>query len=161
MASIVGESALVIATTAIPGRPSPLLITADAVAGMPSGSVIVDLAAERGGNCELSEADGRVVKNGVTILGPTNLPAEIPYHASQMFSKNVLTFLQHLINKQGELKIDIEDEITAGTLMTRGGEVVHPRLREILEMPALTPVPSDGDSPTADLSQNATTGNNE
>ena len=82
-----------ITTAAIPGKPSPLLVTAEAVAGMPPGSVIVDLAAERGGNCALTKADQRVVAHGVTILGPTNLPSEVPQHASQMFSGNVTAFL--------------------------------------------------------------------
>ena len=97
---MVAESDVVITTAAIPGKPSPGLITADAVQGMQPGSVIVDLAAERGGNCELTVADQTIVAHGVTIMGPTNLPAEVPYHASQMFAKNVATFLQHLL-KQG------------------------------------------------------------
>ena len=101
MARVVAESDVVITTAAIPGKPSPRLITAEAVAGMQPGSVIVDLAAERGGNCELTVADERVVQHGVTLLGPTNLPAEVPYHASQMFAKNVATFLAHLL-KDGQ-----------------------------------------------------------
>ena len=143
MASVVAESDVVISTAAIPGKPSPLLITADAVAGMQPGSVIVDLAAERGGNCELSEADQRCIQHGVVLLGPTNLPSEIPYHASQMFAKNVTTFLQHLIAKDGSLTLDLKDEITAGTLMTKDGEVVHSRLRELLDLPPLPVEPAD------------------
>ena len=102
MAEVVAESDVVITTAAIPGKTAPLLITADAVAGMAPGSVIVDLAAERGGNCELSQADQRVVDHGVVILGPSNLPAEIPYHASQMYSNNVTKFLLNLV-KDGEV----------------------------------------------------------
>jgi len=136
MADIVSASDIVITTAAIPGKPSPLLITTDAVDRMPAGGVIVDLAAERGGNCELSQADQRVVEQGVTILGPTNLPAEIPNHASQMFSNNVTTFLLHLTD-DGQLKLDLEDEIVRGTLATHDGQVVNGRLREILELPPL------------------------
>ncbi|MCA9170658.1 MAG: Re/Si-specific NAD(P)(+) transhydrogenase subunit alpha [Planctomycetales bacterium] len=131
MAKVVSESDVVITTAAIPGKPSPRLITADAVAGMQPGSVIVDLAAERGGNCELSQADQRVIEHGVTILGPTNLPAEVPYHASQMFAKNVATFLLHLI-KQGQVELNLEDEITRETLLTHNGQVSNARLRSLL-----------------------------
>jgi NAD(P) transhydrogenase subunit alpha len=97
---------------------------------MAPGSVIVDLAAERGGNCELTQADETVTAHGVTILGPTNLPSEVPYHASQMYARNVQAFLLNMI-KDGELQLDMEDEITAETMMTRNGEVVHPRVCEI------------------------------
>ncbi|MFP6601228.1 MAG: Re/Si-specific NAD(P)(+) transhydrogenase subunit alpha [Pirellulaceae bacterium] len=138
MADIVSGSDIVITTAAIPGKPSPLLITAEAVERMPAGGVIVDLAAERGGNCELSQADQRVVEHGVTILGPTNLPAEIPNHASQMFSNNVTTFLLHLTN-EGKLALDLQDEIVQGTLAAHDGQVVNGRLREILELPPLDP----------------------
>ena len=138
MADIVSGSDIVITTAAIPGKPSPLLITADAVERMPAGGVIVDLAAERGGNCELSQADQRVVEHGVTILGPTNLPAEIPNHASQMFSNNVTTFLLHL-TEEGQLSLDLQDEIVHGTLAAHDGQVVNERLREILELPPLDP----------------------
>ena len=136
MHKVVSESDVVITTAAIPGRKAPILVTADMVKAMAPGSVIVDLAAERGGNCELTRSGEEVEVHGVTILGPENVPSTIPYHASQMFAKNVTTFLQHLLDKEGKLKLDLADEITAGTLMTRGGEVVHPRLRELLGMPA-------------------------
>jgi NAD(P) transhydrogenase subunit alpha len=131
MANIVAENDVVITTAAIPGKPSPLLVTGDAVNRMPPGSVIVDLAAERGGNCELSKPDQRVVHQDVIVLGPTNLPAEVPFHASQLFSKNVATFLLHLI-KNGQINIDMTDEITRETLITREGEVVNPRIRELI-----------------------------
>jgi NAD(P) transhydrogenase subunit alpha len=99
---------------------------------MRPGSVVVDLAAEKGGNCELTEADKDIVVNGVTIIGHTNLPAEVPAHASQMYSKNVTTFLDHLID-DGKLVIDREDEITSGTLVSYQGEVVSEMIRSRLE----------------------------
>lgn len=136
MASVVAESDIVITTAAIPGRPSPRLITREAVEGMQAGGVIVDLAAERGGNCEVTQADQRVVHDGVTILGPTNLPAEVPLHASQMFSNNVTKFLLNMI-KDGKLEIDLTDEIIRDTLVTDDGDVVHERLRSILNLPPL------------------------
>lgn len=142
MARVVAESDVVITTAAIPGKPSPRLITAEAVAGMEPGSVIVDLAAERGGNCELSQADEKIVAHGVTILGPTNLPAEVPYHASQMFAKNVVTFLSHLV-KDGQLQCDLQDEITRETLLTDGGELIHSRIRSLLDLPPLEKPPLD------------------
>jgi NAD(P) transhydrogenase subunit alpha len=131
MLKVVGESDLVITTAAIPGKRSPILITAEMVQAMTPGSVIVDLAAERGGNCELTKADETIVVHGVTIMGPTNLPATVPYHASQMFSRNVVTFLQHLI-KDGQVTYDLNDEITRETLVSRNGEVTNPRVRELL-----------------------------
>jgi H+-translocating NAD(P) transhydrogenase subunit alpha len=136
MAKEVAGSDVVITTAAIPGQKSPVLITADAVRGMQPGSVIVDLAAERGGNCELTRAGEEVVENGVLILGPLNLPATMPYHASQMYAKNLVTFLLHLV-KEGKVQFDLADEITSGTLMCKGGEVVHGRLRQILGLAAL------------------------
>ncbi len=137
MAEVVSDSDVVVTTAAIPGKKSPLLITADAVRQMSSGSVIVDLAAERGGNCELTRANERVVENGVTILGPTNLASELPYHASQMFANNCVKFLQNMVNKENQLELNRDDEIVAGTLVAHGGEVVHPRIRELLGLPEL------------------------
>jgi len=128
---VVGASDLVITTAAIPGKRSPVLVTAEMVQAMAPGSVIVDLAAERGGNCELTKADETIVVHGVTIMGPTNLPATVPYHASQMFSRNIVTFLQHLI-KDGQITYDMNDEITRETLVSRGGEVTNARVRELL-----------------------------
>ena len=139
MARVVAANDIVITTAVIPGRRAPVLVTEAMVQGMAPGSVIVDLAAERGGNCELTRPDERVVVRGVTILGPTNLPSEVPYHASQMFAKNVVTFLLHLAPK-GELRIDPEDQITRDTLVTSDGEIVNARIREILGMPALQAV---------------------
>ena len=131
MAKSVAASDVVITTAAVPGKKSPVLITADAVAGMAPGSVIVDLAAERGGNCELTKADETVHAHGVTILGPTNLPSTVPYHASQMYAKNITTFLNHLV-KDGSVRIDQADEITRETLVTHEGAVVNPRIRELV-----------------------------
>ncbi len=132
MLRVVAGSDVVITTAAIPGKKAPVLVTRPMVEGMRLGSVIVDLAAERGGNCELTRAGETVEHGGVTILGPVNIPSTIPYHASQMYSKNITTFLLHLV-KEGKLELDTEDEITAGTLVTRDGEVVHPRVQEALE----------------------------
>jgi H+-translocating NAD(P) transhydrogenase subunit alpha len=132
MAKVVAGSDIVITTAAIPGRKSPVLITADMVRGMQPGSAIVDLAAERGGNCELTRADEVVVERGVTILGPTNLPSTVPYHASQMYAKNITTFLTHLVNKEGKMNWDLTDEITRETLVTHKGEVVHERVKGLV-----------------------------
>ncbi len=131
MGKVVAESHVVITTAAIPGKKSPVLVTADMVKGMMPGSVIVDLAAERGGNCELTKADETVVEHGVTILGPGILASTVPFHASQMFARNVVTFLKEL-SKDGALALDMENEIHRDTLLTRDGEVVQPRVKELL-----------------------------
>ncbi len=143
MTRVVAANQVVITTAAIPGKKAPVLITAEMVAGMQPGSVIVDLAAERGGNCELTKTNEIVVEHGVTIVGTVNLPASVPYHSSQMYSKNITTFMGHLI-KDGQLQIDSSDEITAETLLTTGGQVVNGRVRELLGMEPLTqPAPKD------------------
>jgi proton-translocating NAD(P)+ transhydrogenase subunit alpha len=139
MTRVVAASDIVIMTAVIPGKKAPILITEAMVKQMALGSVIVDLAAERGGNCELTRADQTVVAHGVTILGPMNLPSTVPYHASQMFAKNVVTFLLHLAPK-GDVKIDQTDEITRDTLVTSSGEIVNVRIREILGLAALQTV---------------------
>ena len=149
MASVVAESDVVITTAAIPGKPSPLLITADAVRGMSTGGVIVDLATERGGNCELSQADVRVVEHGVTILGPTNLPAEVPNHASQMYSNNVTKFLLNLV-KDGKVELNLEDEIIRDTLVAHGGQLLNTRMRDILGMAPL-PEPEPVADPNVEM----------
>ena len=131
MLSVVAASDVVITTAAIPGKKAPILVTAEMVKGMHPGSVIVDLAAERGGNCELTRAGETVVEGGVKIIGPGNIPTTVPYHASQMYAKNIATFLLHLVD-EGTLKIDTEDEITEGTLITRGGNVVNSRVLEAM-----------------------------
>jgi proton-translocating NAD(P)+ transhydrogenase subunit alpha len=133
MLKVVAASDVVITTALIPGKRAPILLTTEMVEAMPPGSVIVDLAAERGGNCELTKADQVVTHNGVTILGPSNPPALVPYHASQMYSKNITTFLAHLLGKDGakqpSFPINPDDEITRETLLTRGGQVVHERVK--------------------------------
>ncbi len=139
MTKVVAESDVVITTAAIPGRKSPVLVTADMVDKMAAGSVIVDLAAERGGNCELTKADEIVTIHNVTILGPTNLPAMAPYHASQMLSKNVTNFIKLLIDKAGNLTINMDDEIVRETLVTQGGEVVNARIKELVGKASPTP----------------------
>ncbi len=125
IATHVKDVDLVITTANVPGRKSPVLITADTVRTMRPGAVIVDLAAENGGNCELTKANETVHAHGVTILGPVNLPATVPHHASQMFGRNVLTLLQHLIDKEGVLVVDANDEITGAMLVTHEGRVVR------------------------------------
>jgi NAD(P) transhydrogenase subunit alpha len=131
MTKVIAGSDVVITTAAIPGKKAPILVTEEMVRGMHPGSVVVDLAAERGGNCELTEAGKTVVKHGVKIIGPINIPTTIPYHASQMYAKNVATFLMHLV-EDGKLKIDTDDEITEGTLITQGGKVVNKRVLEAM-----------------------------
>jgi H+-translocating NAD(P) transhydrogenase subunit alpha len=115
---------VIITTALIPGRRAPLLITAAAVAGMRPGSVIVDLAAEQGGNCELCEPGSTVVRNGVIIMGPLNLPSSMPLHASQLYAKNVLALFDHLVH-DGKLTIDMNEEITRGVTVTRDGDVTN------------------------------------
>ena len=142
MSQVVAENDVVITTAAVPGKKAPLLITTEMVEGMAPGSVLVDLAAERGGNCALTKEDQTVVAGGVTILGPTNLPSTVPYHASQMYAKNVSTLLLHLID-DGKLKLDMEDEITREMLVTHGGEVVQPRVRALLGLPEIIANPKE------------------
>ena len=136
LGKVVAESDVVITAAVIPGKKSPVLVTQEMVAGMAPGSVIVDLAAERGGNCELTEAEHTVVAHGVTIIGSINLASTVPYHASQMYARNLSTFLLYLI-KDGQLQINVQDEIVRETLLTRDGEIVNARLREIYKLPAL------------------------
>ncbi len=129
------ESDVIITTAAIPGKRSPVLLDEAAVNGMKAGSVIVDLAAERGGNCALTKADQEVQHNGVTILGPTNLPSEVAYHASQAYANNLVKLLQLLLTKDGRLNVDMKDEVVAGCLVCRDGEIVHPNVRRLMNLP--------------------------
>jgi NAD(P) transhydrogenase subunit alpha len=130
LAKVVAESDLVITTAAVPGKKAPVLVTREMVAGMTPGSVIVDLAAERGGNCEVTRGGETIVLEGVTVLGPLNLPSTVPAQSSQMYARNVVTFLQHLC-PQGALRADLDtDEIARETLVTRDGAVVHARVRD-------------------------------
>ena len=125
------EADVVIATAAVPGRKAPVLITGEMVDAMRPGSVIVDVAAEQGGNCEVTRPGAEVVRAGVSVLGPVNLASAVPHHASQLHSRN-LAELPRLIVKSGELSFDLADEVVRETLVARGGEVVSPRLREAL-----------------------------
>ena len=131
MARIVAESDVVITTAAVPGKKAPLLITADMIAGMSPGAVVVDIAAERGGNCELTRPDETVVNQGVTIFGPVNMASTIPIHSSQMYARNISTFLLHMI-KDGKLELTPGDEIISETLLTKDGQVVHPLVVKLL-----------------------------
>jgi NAD(P) transhydrogenase subunit alpha len=136
LGKVVGDSDVVITAAVIPGKKSPILVTKEMVAGMGPGSVIVDLAAERGGNCELTRPEEKIEEHGVTIIGSINLASTVPYHASQMYAKNVATFLLYMV-KEGKLQINPQDEIVRDTLLTQGGEIVNARLREIYKLPAL------------------------
>jgi H+-translocating NAD(P) transhydrogenase subunit alpha len=133
MGKVLAESDVVITTAAIPGKKAPILVTKEQAALMPPGSVLVDIAAERGGNCGLTKPGETVVlPNGVTVMGPLNLPSTAPFHASQMYAKNITTFLLHLVGKDVSLNFTAEDEITKETLVTRGGEIVHARVKELI-----------------------------
>jgi NAD(P) transhydrogenase subunit alpha len=131
MTNVIREHDLVITTAAVPGKKAPILVTKEMVEAMAPGSVIVDIAAVRGGNCELTKPDEIVVHKGVNILGPTNFASMAPYHASQMFSSNVVTFLKHLKDHL-PLTASPADEIVRETLVTFGGDVVNPRVRELM-----------------------------
>ncbi len=133
----VAASDVVITAAVIPGKKSPILVTADMVARMAPGSVIVDLAAERGGNCELTQAGKTVREHGVTIIGQFNIATNVPYHASQMYAKNLSAFLLNLV-KDGKLQINEKDEIHRETLLTQGGEIVNARVREFVGLKPLT-----------------------
>lgn len=131
LTSVLREQDVVITTAAVPGKKAPILITAEMVHAMHPGAVIVDMAAERGGNCELTRAGETVMAGGVAILGLTNLPSEAAYHASQMYAKNVATFLQHLAPK-GAIELDVKEEITRETLVTHQGQTVHAKVAELI-----------------------------
>jgi NAD(P) transhydrogenase subunit alpha len=133
---VVAESDLVIAAAVIPGKKSPVLVTEEMVKKMAPGSVILDIAAERGGNCELTVEGETVVRHGVTIIGRINIASGVPYHASQMYARNITAFLLHLV-KDGKLQCNLADEIVRDTLLTRDGEIVNQRVREFFALPAL------------------------
>ncbi|MGA3178008.1 MAG: Re/Si-specific NAD(P)(+) transhydrogenase subunit alpha [Candidatus Acidiferrum sp.] len=144
LGKVVAESDVVITAAVIPGKKSPVLVTKDMVERMSPGSVIVDLAAERGGNCELTKPDETAVIHGVTIIGEYNLAAMVPYHASQMYARNVTSFLLHL-TKEGKLQLNLQDEIMRETLLTHEGEIVNARVREFFALPALQTTPGGGE----------------
>jgi H+-translocating NAD(P) transhydrogenase subunit alpha len=133
---VVAESDVVITAAVIPGKTSPVLITADMVKSMAPGSVIVDLAAERGGNCELTRTGETVKEHDVVIIGAINLASSVPYHASQMYARNLTTFLTYMV-KDGKLQLNLQDEIVRETLVTNGGEIMNARVREFFKLPAL------------------------
>jgi NAD(P) transhydrogenase subunit alpha len=132
MSRVLAENHVVITTAAVPGRKAPTLVTEEMVEGMTPGSVIVDLAAERGGNCELTQPGETVEKHGVTIIGPVNIPSTVPYDASRMFARNISTFILHVF-KDGESQFDLEDEITRETMVTREGQILRPEIQQALE----------------------------
>jgi NAD(P) transhydrogenase subunit alpha len=133
---VVAESDVVVTTAVVPGKKAPILITKQMVEGMGPGSVIFDLASERGGNCELTRAGETVVEHGVTIIGRINIASEVPYHASQMYARNLTAFLLNLV-KEGKLRSEKDDEIIRDTLLTRDGEIMNRRVREFLALPEL------------------------
>jgi proton-translocating NAD(P)+ transhydrogenase subunit alpha len=133
---VVRESDIVITAAVIPGKKSPMLVTREMVEGMAPGSVILDLAAERGGNCELTRTGQTVIEHGVTIIGAINFASGVPYHASQMYARNLTAFLQYLV-KDGKLQLNVEDEIIRDTLVTHDGEIVNQRVREFFSLPQL------------------------
>lgn len=135
LGKVVAESDVVLTAAVIPGKKSPVLVTREMVQAMAPGSVIVDLAAERGGNCELTQPEEKVVKYGVTIIGLINVASSVPYHASQLYARNVTAFLSLLV-KDGKLQLNLKDEIIRDTLVTRGGEIVNDRVREFYALPA-------------------------
>jgi NAD(P) transhydrogenase subunit alpha len=132
LTKVAATNDVIVTTALIPGAPAPVLITADMVAGMAPGSVIVDLAAEQGGNCELTRPDAVVESGRVTILGPTNLPATVAHHASLMFAKNMSAFVLNMV-RDGRVRADLDDDIVRATAVTSHGEVVHPKVLELLE----------------------------
>jgi len=140
MAAVLKEQDVVITTAAVPGRKAPILVTREMVHVMSRGSVIVDLAAERGGNVEVTKPGETIVENGVTVIGPINLPATVPNHSSQMYGRNIVTFLKNMMTKEGALNIDLNDEITRDSLVVRDGEIVNARVQELLG--ATTPAAS-------------------
>lgn len=149
LGQVVAESDVVITTAVIPGKKPPTLVTREMVYQMAPGSVIVDLAAERGGNCELTRSGEKITEHGVTIIGWVNLAGSVPYHASQMYSRNLTNFLLHL-TKEGKLQLNLQDEITRGTLVTRGGEIVNQQVREFYSLPALPAVPAVAAAPAVE-----------
>lgn len=136
LAEVVAESDVVITAAVVPGRKAPVLVTRAMVERMAPGSVIVDLAAEQGGNCELSSAGDDVIEHGVTIMSPINIASTVPFHASQLYAKNLSTFLLYLV-KEGRLRLDRDDQVIKDTLITHDGEIVNDRIREFLQLPPL------------------------
>ena len=139
LTNVIREQDVVISTAAVPGKKAPILITTEMASALAPGSVIVDVAAERGGNCELTRPGETVHHQGITILGPLNLASSAPYHASQMYSSNVVSFLKLMLTKDGSLQLKRDDEIIRETLVTHAGETVHARVNELLDV-----IPAEG-----------------
>ena len=139
LTAVIREQDVLISTAAVPGKKAPILITAEMAGAMSPGSVIVDVAAERGGNCELTRPGETVDHHGVMILGPLNLPSSTPFHASQMYSSNVVSFLKLMVGKEGTFKLNREDEIIRETLVTHDKEVVHARVSELMGLTPAAP----------------------
>jgi NAD(P) transhydrogenase subunit alpha len=139
LTNVIREQDVVISTAAVPGKKAPILITTEMASALAPGSVIVDVAAERGGNCELTRPGETVQHRGITILGPLNLASSAPYHASQMYSSNISSFLKLMLAKDGSLQLKRDDEIIRETLVTNAGEIVHARVNELLEV-----IPAEG-----------------
>ena len=137
MTEVVAQQDIIITTAAVPGAKSPILVTEDMVKAMKPGAVIVDLAAERGGNCDLTKQGETVVAHDVTILGPENVPSDLAFHASQMLGKNMQTLLELIVDEAGNLNLDFNDEIVAGTVVAHEGEIPHPHMRKLLNLPEL------------------------
>ena len=132
MRDVIAEHDVVITTAAIPGKKAPILVTSDMVSAMKHGSVIVDLAAESGGNCEVTKPGETIDVGGVTVIGPKNVPSMVPFHASQMYSKNLANFLGLMVDKEGKFEINKEDEVISGALVTDGGAVVHETVKQAI-----------------------------
>jgi NAD(P) transhydrogenase subunit alpha len=147
LADAIGLMDVVISTAAVPGRKAPLLVTEQAVKNMKPGSVVVDLAAETGGNCELTEPGETVVKHDVTLVGPLNLASTMPDHASMLYAKNIQNLLGLMVGEEAQLKLDFEDDVIAGACITRGGDVVHEGARKAAGLP--DPAPAPAAAPTA------------
>ena len=135
LGNAIAESDAVITTAVVPGKKAPVLVTKEMVRRMAPGSVVVDLAAERGGNCELTKPGEKVVEHGVSIIGRINMASSVPYHASQMYARNLTSFLTLLV-KEGNVNIRMEDEIIRETLLTQNGEIVQERVRQFFQLPA-------------------------
>ncbi|HEX3378012.1 MAG TPA: Re/Si-specific NAD(P)(+) transhydrogenase subunit alpha [Candidatus Acidoferrales bacterium] len=136
LGKVIAESDVVITAAVVPGKKSPVLVTEEMVKGMAPGSVIVDLAAERGGNCELTKSGEKIVAHGVSIIGCFNIASTVPHHASQMYARNITAFLNLLV-KDGKLQLNLDDDIIKSTLLTQGGEVVNPKVREFFALAPL------------------------
>jgi NAD(P) transhydrogenase subunit alpha len=144
---VIADMDVVVTTAAVPGAKSPILVTEEMVQAMKPGSVIVDLAAERGGNCELTRSGENVVAHGVHILGPENIPSTLSHHASQMFGKNLENLLKLMLGEQGDLALDFEDQIIQDTVVAHEGDVPQAKMRELLQLPAREPsaAPASGE----------------